>query len=124
METTGLNARSTLTLRDAATVCGVSFDTIKRDRAAGVYPNAAQDERGFWTIPAGDLVAAGRLDASALVVAGRTLAAARESQALRDARERIVELEALLAARDARIEDLLEDRKAFRVALTGLAKAA
>ena len=51
------------TQRQAAALCGVSVDTIERDRAAGRFPGAFQDRRGrlgAWLIPHDDLVAAGR----------------------------------------------------------------
>jgi hypothetical protein len=43
---------------EAAKLAGCSRDTIVRARRAGRFPNARLDQ-GRWTIPSGDLVAAG-----------------------------------------------------------------
>jgi hypothetical protein len=55
------SARPDFTQREAADLCGVSFDVIKRARLAGKFPNAyqADDKAGTWRIPVTDLGAAG-----------------------------------------------------------------
>lgn len=58
--------RPMLSLREAASACGVSRTTIRRRREAGDLPNAVQDPRRGWVIPVEDLLAAGfRLNAPA-----------------------------------------------------------
>lgn len=49
------------TLRQAAQLCSVSVDTIKRRLRAGDLPHARQldDAAKTWVVPLGDLVAAG-----------------------------------------------------------------
>jgi len=51
---------------EAAKLVGCSRDTISRARRAGRFPGARL-EQGRWTIPVGDLVAAGLLEFSASV---------------------------------------------------------
>lgn len=48
-------------LRDAARICGVSTDTIKRRLKAGDLPHARRlnDAAGTWVVPLADLAAAG-----------------------------------------------------------------
>jgi helix-turn-helix protein len=54
-----------LTIAEAARLCGVSASTIRRHLAAGRFPTAHQQpspipgQRGLWRIPAQDLLAAG-----------------------------------------------------------------
>jgi hypothetical protein len=54
-------ARPMVTMREAAELCGVSFDVIKRARVAGRFPGAEQadDATRTWRIPLGELGAAG-----------------------------------------------------------------
>jgi Helix-turn-helix domain len=54
-----------LTIAEAARLCGVSISTIRRHLAAGRFPTAHQQpspisgQRGLWRIPTQDLLAAG-----------------------------------------------------------------
>jgi Helix-turn-helix domain len=58
-------ARPSLTIAEAAQLCGVSASTIRRHLAAGRFPTAHQQpspipgQRGLWRIPTRDLLAAG-----------------------------------------------------------------
>lgn len=53
-----LDSTNSFTLREAATACGVSIDTIKRRHSDGRFPNAAQQKGRTgkeWRIPSADL---------------------------------------------------------------------
>jgi Helix-turn-helix domain len=58
-------SRPSLTIAEAARLCGVSASTIRRYLAAGRFPTANQQpspipgQRGLWRIPTRDLLAAG-----------------------------------------------------------------
>jgi hypothetical protein len=58
-------SRPSLTIAEAARLCGVSASTIRRYLAAGRFPTAHQQpspisgQRGLWRIPTQDLLAAG-----------------------------------------------------------------
>jgi hypothetical protein len=58
-------SRPSLTIAEAARLCGVSVSTIRRHLAAGRFPTARQQpspipgQRGLWRIPTQDLLAAG-----------------------------------------------------------------
>ena len=58
-------SRPSLTIAEAARLCGVSASTIRRYLAAGRFPSAHQQpspipgQRGLWRIPTQDLLAAG-----------------------------------------------------------------
>jgi hypothetical protein len=58
-------SRPSLTIAEAARLCGVSASTIRRQLAAGRFPGAHQQpssipgQRGLWHIPPQDLLAAG-----------------------------------------------------------------
>jgi Helix-turn-helix domain len=60
-----LESRPSLTIAEAARLCGVSVSTIRRYLAAGRFPTAHQQpsptpgQRGLWRIPTQDLLAAG-----------------------------------------------------------------
>jgi excisionase family DNA binding protein len=59
------SSRPTLTIAEAARLCGVSASTIRRYLAAGRFPGARQQsspipgQRGLWRIPTQDLLEAG-----------------------------------------------------------------
>jgi excisionase family DNA binding protein len=61
----GLGSRPSLTIAEAARLCGVSVSTIRRYLAAGRFPTAHQQpspipgQRGAWRIPTQELLAAG-----------------------------------------------------------------
>jgi hypothetical protein len=61
----GLWTEPSLTIAEAARLCGVSASTIRRYLAAGRFPTAHQQpspirgQRGLWRIPTQDLLAAG-----------------------------------------------------------------
>lgn len=94
-----------VTQRQAADLCGCSKDTVIRARLAGRLPNARLDGQ-TWTVPVGDLVAAGLYDPDATVPtdAGRPprpdAAAPTEATALARAEARIAALEDLVARQD------------------------
>ena len=94
-----------VTQRQAGELCGCSKDTIIRARLAGRLPNAQLDGQ-TWTVPVGDLVAAGLYDSDANVPpdAGRPprpdTAAPTEATALARAEARIAALEDLVARQD------------------------
>jgi hypothetical protein len=98
-----LAATQRLSYAEAAELTGLSADTIERDRRAGRYPGAAQDDTPArtWRIPIADLVAAGRLEAGLVAQAEQELAARRESRQLAELRERVIRLEEQLAAAQA-----------------------
>jgi Helix-turn-helix domain len=60
-----LESRPSLTIAEAARLCGVSVSTIRRHLAAGRFPTAQQQpspipgQRGLWQIPIQELLAAG-----------------------------------------------------------------
>jgi excisionase family DNA binding protein len=60
-----LESGPSLTIAEAARLCGVSVSTIRRYLAAGRFPTAHQQpspipgQRGLWRIPTQDLLAAG-----------------------------------------------------------------
>lgn len=56
---TGVGGRPMLTLTAAAAACAVSRSTLRRRLAGGAFPNAVRDADGAWTVPVGDLLAAG-----------------------------------------------------------------
>jgi hypothetical protein len=62
-----------LTIAEAARLCGVSVSTIRRYLAAGRFPSAYQQpnstagQRGLWRIPTQDLLAAGLRPAQTLI---------------------------------------------------------
>lgn len=85
-----------VTRREAARLCGCSYDSIRRRQAEGAYPNAVERD-GAWVIPVSDLVAAGDLDPTAPVEAPP--ADSDSGDAVRIAR-----LEAALAAAESEIE--------------------
>lgn len=94
-----------VTQRQAAELCGCSKDTVIRARLAGRLPNARLDGQ-TWTLPVGDLVAAGLHDPDATVPtdAGRPprpdTAAPTEATALARAEARVAALEDLVARQD------------------------
>lgn len=57
-----MSATQHFTIREAADLSGWSFDSIKRDRTLGYYPNARRGDgpNAPWLIPLDDLIAAGR----------------------------------------------------------------
>ncbi len=56
---TGVATRPRLTLSAAAAACAVSRSTLRRRLTQGAFPNAVRDADGAWTVPVGDLLAAG-----------------------------------------------------------------
>jgi excisionase family DNA binding protein len=66
-------SRPSLTIAEAARLCGVSASTIRRYLAAGRFPAAYQQpnstagQRGLWRIPTQDLLAAGLRPGQALI---------------------------------------------------------
>ncbi len=87
-----------VTRREAARICGCSYDSIRRRQADGAYPNAVERD-GAWVIPVSDLVAAGDLDPTA-----PTEPAPPDSDASGADAVRIARLEAELARAQAEIE--------------------
>lgn len=58
----GARPMQTWTMREAADMCAVSLDTIKRRRSKGRFPNARKDEMGTWRISSNDLAAVARAE--------------------------------------------------------------
>ncbi|MBS1838438.1 MAG: hypothetical protein JST64_12170 [Actinobacteria bacterium] len=87
-----------VTRREAARICGCSYDSIRRRQADGAYPNA-EERDGAWLIPMSDLVAAGDLDPTAPTEPARHDPDTSDIGAVRIAR-----LEAELAWAQAEIE--------------------
>jgi len=87
-----------VTRREAARLCGISYDSIRRRQAEGAYPHA-EERDGAWVIPVSDLVAAGDLDPTAPVEAPPADRDSGGGDAVRIAR-----LEAALAAAESEIE--------------------
>jgi hypothetical protein len=87
-----------VTRREAAALCGCSYDSIRRRQAEGAYPHA-EERDGAWVIPVSDLVAAGDLDPTAPVEAPPADRDSGGGDAVRIAR-----LEAALAAAESEIE--------------------
>jgi hypothetical protein len=87
-----------VTRREAARLCGISYDSIRRRQAEDAYPNAVERD-GAWVIPVSDLVAAGDLDPTAPVEAPPAHRDSEGGDAVRIAR-----LEAALAAAESEIE--------------------
>ena len=87
-----------VTRKEAARLCGCSYDSIRRRQAEGAYPNAVERD-GAWVIPVSDLVAAGDLDPTAPAEAPPADRHGGGGDAVRIAR-----LEAALAAAESEIE--------------------
>lgn len=100
-----ITPKTLFTRAEAADLCGVSVDTIKRDLREDRYPNA-DDSSGRWMIPAADLVAAGRLDAALLASAEETLTRRLESRRVQELTEQVRDLQSRLAAHE-QIEGVL-----------------
>jgi hypothetical protein len=106
-----MSASTYVTRKEAAALCGVHSDTIRRDEKRGALPNVRERTDGTTEIPVADLVAAGRLDPVAardgvedIAVrhrAERDLVAARQELAVANAR--ITGLTDELARQDAEI---------------------
>jgi len=90
---------TTFAMADAATLCGVHPDTIKRALKAGRFSGAVQDATGLktWRIPVEDLVAAGLLPADQVGERVAWLEEKRESDKVLALREQIAELDATIA---------------------------
>ena len=63
-----MSAEQYLTLREAAEICGVSVDTLRRDRRSGLHPQSRVNADGAVAVSVADLVTSGRLDALAALV--------------------------------------------------------
>ena len=90
-----LNPGTFLTQAEASAVTGVDESTITRDRKAGRYPGAFQDQTPLhtWRIPVTDLVDARRLSGDQVSDVHVELAARRESRLVAELRELVVRLE-------------------------------
>ena len=55
----GLLSERSRDLSAAAAACAVSRSTLRRRLTQGAFPNAVRDADGAWTVPVGDLLAAG-----------------------------------------------------------------
>jgi hypothetical protein len=109
-----------VTIAEAARMCGVSASTIRRHLAAGRFPTAQQQpsaipgQRGLWRIPTQDLVAAGlRPGQARLSGHEQNDEASSRRTAGRPADDRVRELEHALELERARrraAEDLAAER--------------
>jgi hypothetical protein len=111
MPMTAVDITGELSRTDAANVCDVSIDTIKRRIRAGAFPNAHQVglDRS-WVIPVRDLVDAGLLSASALTLPSATESAARA--AVESPRQGITPTPAT-----AQLAEALAETRGLRIAL-------
>ncbi len=87
-----------VTRKEAAQICGCSYDSIRRRQADGAYPNAHKRD-DTWYMPVSDLVAAGDLDPTAPTEPVRPSPHLVGADAVR-----IATLEAELARAEAEIE--------------------
>ena len=71
-----------LTQRDAAAVCSVSADTIRRHRRHGRLPNSTLRDDGTVLVAVSDLVAAGLLALSAATSVGELVSQGRMDKEL------------------------------------------
>jgi predicted site-specific integrase-resolvase len=111
-----------LNRREAAAVCGVDADTLRRDQRNGRLPNTRQ-HNGRTEYLITDLVAAGRLDP--IAASGDVGGAAHRALVERDldeARREIAVLSERLAGKCERIADL-EAQVAFLRGIAGKAVA-
>ena len=101
-----------LSISEAASVCGVKRRTIRRRHQAGEFEHAFKDEEGSWRIPIGDLAAAGlRPDVVTDPDEPRIVfSAASQVDRLRMEvavlRERVRALEIIAREREERVSDL------------------
>lgn len=96
-----LDPGARFTIAEAAHVCGVSVDTVKRRLRAGALPGASRrpgDGNGTWLIPAPDLVGAGLLPAAAVADAAGLAEQRRELREVGLLRQRVAEMDAALQA--------------------------
>lgn len=85
---------------DAATICGASYDTIRRRRQRGQFPGARTrpgDPSGTWEIPLSDLVATGLYTPGAEDI-DEAIGRGRAERDLDAARVEIVKLQSRLDA--------------------------
>ena len=124
-----LTADLLVTLKQAADLCNLHWETVKDNRLKGRYPNAVQDKTGLktWHIPVGDLVAAGHLDPASLAEVAPRIAAVRESREVASLRAEIADLRVAVAVAEARAEErqVLVDtlRTVLAASVPGLAGA-
>lgn len=104
------------TLREAARICGVSRDTMKRRLAEGVFPNAWRDDAEIgaaWKIPIADLLNAGLrphqvqpVQDSVTTVRGRALTRDLLLRQLKAVEAELILMTQLATARAEHIQDL------------------
>jgi hypothetical protein len=113
-----------VTAIEAAAMCGVSRDKIKRLCGAGAFPHSAirpGDARGTRLIPLGDLVAAGLLDEQELAAPSELLTRSRETRQIAALLEDNHRKDQLIAAQDAHIARLEQERDWLRSMLANKA---
>jgi hypothetical protein len=103
-----MSGSPTVNRSEAAALCGVSKDTIRRRQRAGRFPNAEETDAG-WMIPVADLVEAKLLDPWDLDGGAEAAASAAP-----DLQQRVAELTQLLERERSEVEFL---RTALRDAL-------
>lgn len=100
-----------VTQQEAAALCGLSYDTIRRRRRNGRLPRSRERADGSVELPVADLVAAGLLDPTAAGAdVGEIATRSRAERDLTAARQDLAVLAAKLDAaieRAERAEDLL-----------------
>lgn len=99
------------TQAEAADLCGVSLDTIKRRRKAGSLPHTRQrpgDANGAWEIPLDDLVNAGlyELTPDGVDAADQTIREVRDDRELRDVRAELIRERAEREAQEQLLTEL------------------
>lgn len=94
-----------VTQQEAVELAGVSYDTIRRRRGDGQFPNARRrdgDLNGTWEIPLGDLVASGLCAATmAEVDIKESLGRAALERELREKRDELARALARISSLEA-----------------------
>lgn len=116
-EPTRLTPSATVSIQEAARLCGVSDDTINRRLKDGTLAGAYRrpgDRTRAWAIPVTDLVAAGLLDPSVVDTASSVLAAQSAAAEILDLRLRVARLETQVDSLQDRLRERNEDIAAWR----------
>lgn len=113
-----------VTMIDAAVICGVSRDKMKRLCTSGAFPNAVTrpgDARGTRLIPIADLVAAGLLHEQDVAQPAELVARSRETRQIAALLDDNHRKDQRIAAQDAHITRLEQERDWLRSMLSNKA---
>lgn len=123
-----MGTAETFTMSEAAELCGVSVDTIKRRRRDGVFPRATRRDgttTGAWVIPVGDLVDAGLYtpdpDADP-VEPSAVLRLSRAERELAELRVRVEAHAAIVEAKEVLVAELRETNRRLMGSIELLAR--